>query len=113
MPQLNFTTSVAAGGTYAPLTGWSYEFLPFAAHVRVLYNASAVGTFGAVFSGTEAIVDDSPVTAGGTAGVLPAELNTLPVDFNAPAGDKLRLAFRNPTGGAVTINGIILVNPVG
>lgn len=113
MPQMTFTQSVAAGGTYAPLSGWTYEFLPFPAHVRIIMNAAAVGTFAAVYSGSEAIQDDSPISAGGVAGVIPAELNYPPLDFQAAAGDKLRIAARNPTGGAVVINGHIIVQPLG
>lgn len=118
MPNLNFTQSVAAGGTYQPLTGWAYEFLPWPARVVVLLNASAVGCFAAVQSGTEELLADCPITAGGTAGVMPTEQGgsapaVSPVVFNAAAGDKLRIAARNPTGGAVTINGTVVVNPIG
>jgi hypothetical protein len=115
MPQLNFTNSTAAGASYAPLTGWTYEFLPFPAHVRVIMNASAVGTFVAIFSGSECIQDDSPLSAGGTTGVIPNDMTTgaQVLDFQAAAGDKLRIAMRNPTGGAVVQQGTIIVQPLG
>lgn len=118
MPQLAFTpgpagAAVAAGATWAPLAGWTYEFLPWPAHVRILMNATAVGLVAAVYSGSESIVDESPITAGGTAGVIPAELNVPPLDFQAAAGDKLRIAIRNPTAGAQSVNGLIIVQPLG
>ena len=112
MPQFNFTSSVAAGGTYAPLTGWPYEYLPFPAHVRVLTDGSAAGVLLRAVSGTEAIQEECPITGGGTAGVFRGELNVIPIDFNAAAGDKVALQYRNPTAGAITVNGTILVNPI-
>lgn len=112
MPQLNFTSSVAAGASYTPLTGWPYEYLPFPAHVRIMLDAAAVGTLARIVSGTEAIVEECPITAGGSAGVFRGELNIVPIDFNAAAGDKLAIQCRNPTGGAVVLNGVIIVTPI-
>lgn len=112
MPQIPFSQSVAAGATYQPLTGWTYEFLPFPAHVRILMRATAVGFLAGVYSGSEAIQDEAPVQAGGTAGVTPNDLNTPALDFQAAAGDKLRITCRNPTAGAITVDGIVVVQPL-
>jgi hypothetical protein len=113
MPQLPFSSSVAAGATFLPLTGWTYEFLPWPAHVRVLARATVAANMKlSVFSGSEAIQEEAPVQGGGTAGTTPSELNTPPLDFQAPAGDKLKLQFRNTDAGAQTVDGIIVVQPL-
>ena len=111
MPQSNFQSgSVAAGGTYLPLTGWAYEFLPWPARVKILANCDkAAGTI-QVYSGAESIVDPSILTTGST-GVLPADLNTHPIIFDAPAGDRLRINCTSGTA-ATQFNLVVLVTPL-
>jgi len=112
MPQANFLTAVAAvGGTGTPLAGWTYEFLPWPAEVKILASCDkALGTI-QVASGSEAIVETSPLSIG-TINVFPNDLNTHPIVFHAPAGDRLRLVC---TGGTATTQFaiVIIVNPVG
>lgn len=112
MPQLTFTSSVAAGATYTPLSGWQYEFLPFPSLVEVGINATAVGVVGTISSGSDVLQEESPVQAGGTAGVIPSPLNTPYLSDQAAAGDRLKVACRNTTGGAITVNGIVKVTPL-
>jgi len=63
-------------------------------------------------SGSETIVEESPVQAGGTIGVTPAPLNTPVQGWHAAAGDRLKLTFRETAGGTPTIDGIIEVIPL-
>lgn len=113
MPQLTFTSSVAAGATYIPTQGWQYEYVPFPCLVEVGVNATAVGVVGTVSSGSDVLQEESPVQAGGTAGVIPSPLNTPYLSDQAAAGDRLKTSFRNTTGGAITVNGIIKLTPLG
>jgi hypothetical protein len=72
MPQGTFLTSTSAvvGNQVFPVNGWTYEFLPFPARVKLLVTADkALGTI-QVMSGSESIVDPSPVSIG-TINVLP------------------------------------------
>lgn len=117
MPQKQGTVNVGAGAVNPNiLTGWQYELLPFAARIKLLMNAEAPTTAGAfqlatVFSGSETIQEESGVQSGGTAGVIPAELNTPPVVWDAPAGDRLKVQLRNPDSAAKNTNYIIFVYP--
>lgn len=112
MPQFPFTASVAGGATYTPLTGWQYEYLPYPARVEVGINATAVGVVATISSGSDVLQEESPVQAGGAAGVIPSPLNTPYLVDDAAAGDRMKISARNTTGGAITVNGIIKITPL-
>jgi len=112
MPSFTFTQSIAANGTFRPLDGWQYEYLPWPAEVMVLARAVAIGIVNVYTSGSETIVEESPVHAGGTAGTIPSSLNTPIQGWMAAAGDRLKLNYRNTTGAAVNVDGIIEINPL-
>jgi len=112
MPSFTFSEAILTGATARPLDGWQYEYLPWPGEVTVLARATAVGMVSVYTSGSETIVEESPVQAGGTAGVIPAPLNTPVQGWNGAAGDRLKLAYRNTTGGTITVDGIIEVSPL-
>jgi hypothetical protein len=113
MPQKSFSTSIAAGATNVNvLSGWQYEYLPFPARIKLLLRAPVTTLQATVFSGSETIQEESPVQAGGTAGVTPAELNTSPIVWDAPAGDRLKVQVRSTDAGAQTVDGIIYIYPL-
>jgi len=111
VPSFTFNASVAAGAVFRPLDGWQYEYLPWPAEVQVLANAVAIGVVNVYTSGSETIVEESPVQSGGVAGVIPSALNTPVQGWIAAAGDRLKLNYRNTSGGAVNVQGIIEINP--
>ena len=112
MPSFTFTQSVAAGATFEPLTGWQYQYLPWPAEVNVLARADAVAMVQTYTSGSETIVEESPTQAGGTSGVTPSALNTPVQGWMAAAGDLLKLRYRNTSGGAIVVDGIIEAVPL-
>jgi len=112
MPSFTFSQDVLAGATFQPLTGWQYEYLPWPAEVTVLARSEGIGQVNTYTSGSETIVEESPVQAGGTIGVIPSPLNTPVQGWLAAAGDRLKLTYRNTTGGALFIDGIIEVTPL-
>jgi hypothetical protein len=112
MPQLTFTASLAAGATATPLSGWQYEYLPFPAQVEIGINGTATGLVATISSGSDVLQEESPVQAGGTAGVIPSPLNTPYLSDQAAAGDRMKVSIRNTTAGAITYNGIIKVTPL-
>lgn len=115
MPQISFSRSIAAGGTDFPMANTTYEFLPWAAHVRILQKTTAVGLTQQVLSGSESIMDPSPITvlaaASFPAGFTPNELNVHPFDFDAPAGDRLKIVNVNTTAGALVVDTLVIITP--
>lgn len=112
MPSFTFSVAILAGATARPLDGWQYEYLPWPAEVTVLARATAIAMVNTYTSGSETIVEESPVQAGGTAGVIPSPLNTPVQGWNAAAGDRLKLNYRNTSGATITLDGIIEVSPL-
>ncbi|MEE8512911.1 MAG: hypothetical protein V3S36_09720 [Acidiferrobacterales bacterium] len=112
MPSFTFSQDILAGGTFLPLTGWQYEYLPWPAEVTVLARAEGIDVVNTYTSGSETIVEESPVQAGGTIGVIPSPLNTPVQGWNAAAGDRLKLSYRNTSAGALFVDGIIEVTPL-
>lgn len=112
MPSFISSQSIAAGAVFEPLAGWQYQYLPWPAEVTVLSRATAIGVTQVYTSGSETIVEESPVQAGGTAGVTPSPLNTPVQGWHAAAGDLLKTKFRNTTLAAITVDSIIEVVPM-
>jgi len=112
MPSFIFSNVLTANGTVRPLDGWQYEYLPWPAEVQVLARSTDVNIVGTYTSGSETIVEESPVQGGGTIGVTPAPLNTPVQGWIGAAGDRLKLSFRETAGGTPTVDGIIEIQPL-
>lgn len=110
MPYFPFSQSIAAAATALPLSTWSYRFPPKLSLFELMLNATATGIVMNLTTGAESIVQaDSPVSAGGTAGVLPARLSTEPIVDMVNPGEELVLSLRNTTAGALTVNGVAIL----
>jgi hypothetical protein len=112
MPQLNFSTSIPAAGVVNVITGWQYEYLPWAARIKLLIRATAATLRLVVFSGSETIMEESPIQAGGVAGTTPTDFTTPPIVFDAPGGDRLKFNVRSTDAGAQTVDGIVYAFPL-
>jgi len=112
MPSFTFSQIFTANGTVRPLEGWQYEYLPWPAEVQVLARSTDANIVAVYTSGSETIVEESPVQAGGTIGVIPSPLNTPIQGWHAAAGDRLKLNYRETAGGTPTIDGIIEITPL-
>jgi len=112
MPSFTYSDSIAAGAILRPLEGWQYEYLPWPAEVTVLARATAVDVVNVYTSGSETIVEESPTQAGGTPGVIPSPLNTPVQGWMGAAGDRLKLSYRNTSGAAINVDGIIEIVPL-
>jgi hypothetical protein len=108
-----WTSSIAAGATFNPLTDWQYETPDFDGMIEVFSRATATGLVETISSAGDTLKQESPVQAGGTAGTTPSRLNTEPVVGRAAKLSKIRIGYRNPTGGAITIDGLIVLTPTG
>jgi hypothetical protein len=115
MPQLVWSRAVLTGAVDTPIgaLSWQYEYLPWPAHCFLMQRTTAVGFNMTVYSGSETIAEEQPIQSGGTAGVTPSPLNTMPLEWVAAAGDRLKINNRNTTGGTLTVDGLLIVNPVG
>jgi hypothetical protein len=111
MPSFTWSQSIAAGATYNPVDGWNYEFVPRDGVVKILHRATAVGLVATVTSGSDQLLQEAPVPAGGTAGQTPSEFNVPAITDGVQAGDRQAIRYRNPTGGAITIDGVIDYTP--
>lgn len=112
MPAFSFSTAMTANGTITPLSDWQYEQVPYPAAVKVIVRATTTGARLTLTTGSETIVEESPVQGGGTAGVTPSELNTPPITFNAAQGDKLKIKVREVAAGTPTVDGIVYIEPL-
>jgi len=108
-----WTQSIAAGAVYNPLADWQYEMPMFPGVVEIFSRATAVGLVETISSAGDTLKQEAPVQAGGTSGVTPSRLNTEPVVGRAQAGQKIRVGYRNPTGGAIIIDGQVILTPMG
>jgi len=112
MPSFTFSAVLTANGVVRPLDGWQYEYLPYPAEVQVLARATDANVVGVYTSGSETVVEESPVQAGGTAGVIPSPLNTPVQGWIGAAGDRLKLSYRETAGGTPQVDGIIEIQPL-
>lgn len=110
MPQFNFSTAIAAGGTSLPLSSWQFRFPPKPALLELMVNGTATGVVMNLTTGAESIVQaESPVAAGGTAGVLPARLAVEPIVDKVDPGEEIVLTLRNTSAGSITVNGVAIL----
>ena len=116
MPAFVWSDLMAANELGAnPLAGWQYEYVPAAwvngAVVKILQRSSTTGVRQTIYSGSQTIVERSPVQGGGTIGVTPSELNTPATVFQASPGDRLKIANDEVAAGTPTVDGIIVIEP--
>lgn len=104
---------IAAGATFNPLSDWQYETPDGNGVIEVFERATAVGLVSAVTAAGDNIKQEGPVQSGGTAGITPSRLNTEPVVGGVKKGQKIRVAYRNPTGGGITVDGQIVLTMKG
>lgn len=115
MPMLTWSASVAAGATFTPLDAadWQYKYLPYAAIVEAIHQATAVGMVVTITFGSDTIQQESPVSAGGTAGQIPSRFTREPITEKALQGDLLKITYRNTTVGAINVEGLIEITRAG
>lgn len=111
MPKLSWTQSILAGALFRPLDGWQYEYVPMGGAISVLHDATAVGIVNTITSGSDTLQERSPVSAGGTAGVMPSTFDVPVLIDEVAAGDRIKIQYENTSGGAVTVNGEIDYTP--
>lgn len=109
----SWSQSIAAGAVFNPLGTFDQETPDAEGVVEVIDRATAVGLVRSVKSAGDTIVQECPVQAGGTAGTIPAIQTTQPLIGKAGKFKKLSVNYRNPTGGAITVDGQITLTVKG
>lgn len=104
-----WSQAILAGATFNPLSDWQYETPEGNGAIQVFERATAIGLVSAVTASGENIKQEGPVQAGGTAGTLPSAFTTTPWEGGIRKGQKLRVAYRNPTAGTITVDGQIIL----
>ncbi len=97
--------SIAAGATNNNvLAGSAFEFVKDASTVQIGLLASATGLLAGVSSGSDILMEDgSLVDIVRTANQGPIYPDDYILSDVAMPMDRLRIAVRNPTGGAITL----------
>jgi hypothetical protein len=110
VPAIQVETSVAAGGSNANLfTGSAFEYSRGRQALSLGVTAAATGTFVNINAGADVILEDSPPYVATVFPIVPDQM--FYNDIMEPM-DRLRLAVRNPTGGAVVHRAIALITPL-
>lgn len=115
MPVLTRSQALTASQRgYNPLSGWQFEYAPYRALVRVGINhtGAAGAVQGAIFTGSQNILERGPLSAGGTAGQLPAPLNFPYIEFIVEPGDRIQMSIDETAGTTPTVNTFVAIDPV-
>ena len=111
MPVIFASSSVGAGLSNNNLfAGSAFEFARTPQLVSVGVTVSATGGFARIQNGSDIIAEEFSPFILATPPVIPDHMYFS--DYSA-VGDRLIVAFRNPTGGALTINAVAQISPVG
>lgn len=111
MPRITVNQSVGAGATVDLFASSQYRYLPWPARIRLMLQTTATGVNMQVLSGSEMLQPATPIDASGTANKLPTVFTVDPLDFVAPPGDLIQIQAINTTAGALSVTGVIDVNP--
>lgn len=110
MPVIFASTSVAAGlSNNNVFAGSAFEFARTPQLVTLGVSVSATGGFARIQNGADVVAEEfSPIILA-TPPVIPDHMYFS--DYSA-VGDRLIVAYRNPTGGALTINAVAQISAV-
>ena len=107
MPAIQVETSIAAGGSTTNLfAGSAFEFAMRRSAISLGVTAAATGSFVNVTSGSDVVLEDSPPYVSTLFPIVPDQMFYNDI---MEQGDRLRVAVRNPTGGAIIHRAIALV----
>ena len=112
MPIMSGSVSVPANATLNPLTGMTYEILPFHAHVAIALNqqtGALGGILATVYSGTDLLSEEGAISIQARAPVVPDDYY---LEDDAAAQDRIKINLRNTTGGALVVAFAVRVSPL-
>ena len=108
MPVIVSSQSIAAGGSNNNLfSGSAFEFARTPQLVSIGVTASATGSFVRIQNGADIIAEEFGPYVSASPPIIPDQMYFS--DYSA-VGDRLVVAARNPTAGAITINAIAQIS---
>jgi len=111
MPVITNTQSVPAGASVANVfAGSAFEFARAPSLISIGVTASATGGFVTIQNGSDIVAEEFAPYVSATYPIIPDQMYFSDV---ANTGDRLVVKFRNPTGGALTINSIAQISFLG
>lgn len=116
MPAIQFRRTLAANERNVDLlSNWQYRYAPFDGAVRmgVASSGAAAGADIAVYTGSQNVVEQSPISAPHTDGQMPSPLNIPYFEFVVAAGDLISTRI-NELGGVATtdIMAFVVIDPI-
>lgn len=103
--------SVSANSTSAEQVQTStYQFIPFTGTAFLASRGSATGLNVQLAAAGQTLCNDQPIPFTGTAGAISLIDHEL-VSFPVEAGSRVELKFRNTTGGALTVDYVLMIEP--
>lgn len=110
MPVMKREISVGANATIDNVfAGSIYEFLKFDSALNFGMSGSATGLVATINTGSDTILEESPVNILTTFPKIPDDMDVQDV---AQAGDRVVVRVRNTTAGALTLRALVQVIPV-
>lgn len=110
MPNIFREVSLAAGVTNENIwNGSAYEFAPTNQVVSLGIAAAATGTFATVQSGGQVIAEEFSPPILTRYPIIPDEMYA---NFVQVQGERNILRWRNPTGGAIVVRGVLIGSPI-
>lgn len=110
MPIIRKEISIGANATVDNVvTGSIYEFMPFNAALNIGQTGSATGLVATVNTGSDTLLEESPVNILGTFPVVPDQMD---LQDRTLAGERLVVRVRNTTAGALTYRLLVQISPI-
>jgi len=110
-PTIKQTAVMLTGTKATPLQGSQYEYLPFDALVQAAIRSDVSGVTATMFSGTDVLLEDSPVDI--LAAATPIQF---PDDYDiqdvAAAGERIGITLRNGNVGTATVRVVVRITPL-
>lgn len=111
MPSTVIRTALGASGTALPLQGTQYEFPDDDSVIELAMSADATGVLATVQSGSEVIMEESPVQLG-TVNVQAKYPDDFYIRFPVLARERVKVALRDTSGVARVVLTNVIINEV-
>src|SRR5437879_10195781 len=112
MPDFSFSQALTANqADFRPLANWKYRRLPYRALVTILINATGTSARETIDAGAQNIKQKSPITSGGTAGVIPSHFNTPVIQFVADPCDEIIVSITAVGAPPPAVSGSVTLEP--